>query len=359
MRAMPERRSCGAQLAKILDQSTDSTGRYSKIGNASAVSHSRRRSEHLLRPSASANNASMLEEAEENPDYVEARNRIAARLANLNGEPSSSRNSPYHKRQGSAGNLTSLISFDPKSSTLIRVQEHQNDTDDESEIVEQEEPRPKTLQVCRSHSQDSSPAFPAPTLPRVFEQTSDSGHHSTNSNNSPNWSNGGISFPSHFNPNYMPITRKSFKCFIIFHVSKSFKIPFLESRELSLRLNDSKSPESLNYEQIGCRQVSTAFPVTHTRQRSYCGVSVSTAMPLAKPETNDSYYNRGYARHPPETQNSPIISTHFSKAFHDRWLSGQDQSHDDLPPPPPLTTLINTTKLPQVPSDPHIEGLLV
>jgi hypothetical protein len=202
MRNMIERRSCGTQLAKILDQSTDSTGRYSKIGNTSV--HSRRRSEHFLRPSASANNAAtMLEEAEENPEYIEARNRIASRLANLSGEPSTTRSSPYHKRQGSAGNLTSLISFDPKSSTLIRVQEHQNDTDDESEIVEQEEPQ----QVCRSTSQDSSPAFPAPTAPRVFEQASDSGHHST-SNNSPNWSQGGISFPPNFNPNYMPITRR-------------------------------------------------------------------------------------------------------------------------------------------------------
>jgi hypothetical protein len=85
---------------------------------------------------------------------------------------------------------------------------------------------------------------------------------------------------------------------------------------------------------------------------------MSTAMPLAKPETDNSYYNHDY---PPrlESQNSPIVSTHFSRAFHNRWLSGQDQSHDDLPPPPPPTTLINTSKMPQVPSDPHIEGLLV
>ncbi|KAI6184251.1 hypothetical protein M3Y97_00576000 [Aphelenchoides bicaudatus] len=340
MRTLPERRSCGAQLAKILDQSADSTGRYSKIGNSSTISHSRRRSEHLLRPTASANNATtMLEEAEENPDYVEARNRVALRLANLNGE-ASTRSSPYHKRQGSAGNLTSLISFDPKSNTLIRVQEHQNDTDEEFETVEQEEtPRPQTN---RSRSQDSTPCFPAPNPPRAFEQASDSGHHSTtNSNNSPNWSQGGISFPAHFNPNYMPIT---------------------QAREIPLRLNNSKSPESVNYEQVGGRLIATAFPVgTHSRQRSYCGVSVSTAMPLSKPEVEDPYYNRDYQpRHPTEPQNSPIVSTHFSRAFHDQWLSGQDhQSFDDLPPPPSLT-IINTTKLPtQVPSDPHIEGLLV
>jgi hypothetical protein len=126
-------------------------------------------------------------------------------------------------------------------------------------------------------------------------------------------------------------------------------------------MNDSKPPEAFSptqYEQIGCRLISTAFPVTHARQRSYCGVSLSTSMPLAKPETEDTYYNRAYPqRRQPEPQNPPIVSTHFSRAFHDRWLSGQDP--DDLPPPPPPTTLINTSKMPQVPSDPHIEGLLV
>lgn len=189
LRSLPERRSCGAQLAKILDQSIDSnTSRYSKIGTPTAMSHSRRRSEYHLRPTASANNAVKLENSEEDSEYMETRSRIAARLANLNGEPVANKISPYHKRQGSAGNLTSLISFDPKSETLIQVHEHQQDSDDDEIFTNNEEEQ--FSKFHRPNSRDSAPTFPAPTPPRVFpnEQASDSGHHSTNSNNSPNWS---------------------------------------------------------------------------------------------------------------------------------------------------------------------------
>lgn len=349
-RTLPERRSCGPQLAKILDQSADSACRYSKLGNAVSINQSRRKSEHL-RSTASANNATMLKETEDNSEYIKARRRVAARLANLNGEPPI-RASSYHKRQGSSGNLTSLISFDPKSSTFIRVQEHQNDTDEEEnvEVKEEEQPAP----ICRTNSPDSAPDFPAPTLTKAPEQSSDHSHHSTNSKDSPNWSQGGISFPpQQFNPNC--VTRR------LPRDSYNQGRRFAESREIPLRFSNDGvvSPESITYEQIGGRFISTAFPVTHSRQRSYCGISLSTAMPLIKQEQppEEEYSSYKIHKNQREIQHSPIVSTHFSRAFHDRWLSG-NHSHDDLPPPPP-TSLLNTANFPHSPASDQVEGLLV
>lgn len=39
------------------------------------------------------------------------------------------------ERRTSNNNLTSLISFDPKSNTLIRVREHQNDSSEDEESI--------------------------------------------------------------------------------------------------------------------------------------------------------------------------------------------------------------------------------
>jgi hypothetical protein len=306
LRSLPERRSCGAQLAKILDQSTDSTSRYSKIVNSS--NQQRRRCE--LRPTSSATNAVKLNE-EEDFNYLETRSRIAARLANLNGEPSVTKNSPHHKRQGSAGNLTSLISFDPKSENLIQVHSHQNESDDEDRINHENQP--------------SVPIFPAPPRVSSSEQASDSGHHSTNSNSS-NWSQAGISFP----------TRKYL-----------YKICLIFLTELRLAEMGTKSPESINYDQIGYPLVQTSFPVTHTRQRSYCGVTAATSIPLTKQNPEDAYYY--------QQRNAQLpITTQFSRTFHDRWISG-DRSNEDLPPLPKPISLMTQDHNP----DPRIEGLLV
>lgn len=329
----------------------DTTSRYSKIGDSAGISHSRRRSEHL-RPTASANNAVKTED--EDAEYMETRSRIAARLANLNGESVVGKTSPYHKRQGSAGNLTSLISFDPKSDTLIQVHEHQHSDDDNETIDMSDEHQNPISYRTRPNSRDSAPAFPAPTPPRVFanDPVIDSGHPSTNSNSSPNWSQGGISFPAQFQSNYMPISREFLNYSIFLYIIESKLITIfgvLDSREMSV-----KSPESINYEQLGCPLVSTAFPVvTHSRQRSYCGVSACSSVPLAKQHPPPIDYNYQ------QKSQQPIV-THFSRAFHDRWVSA-DRSHEDLPPPPKTISMISNSGIPQQEHhpDPRVEGLLV
>lgn len=117
-----------------------------------------------------------------------------------------------------------------------------------------------------------------------------------------------------------------------------------------------KSPESINYDQIGYPLVQTAFPVTHTRQRSYCGVTAATSIPLAKQDPEDAYYYKNYQQRSAQLP----ITTQFSRNFHDRWISG-DKSNEDLPPPLQPISLINgSSKLPQEHfPDPRIEGLLV
>ncbi|KAE9551867.1 hypothetical protein FO519_004916 [Halicephalobus sp. NKZ332] len=103
------------------------------------------------------------------------------------------------ERRNSNPNLTSLISFDPKSNTLIRVTELSNDEDEfqrtsrsDSNIYKEIADSGVKLRT-RTTSQESVPSIQAPIL-CGSQLNLDSGHPSSSTNSaSPDWSQAGIS----------------------------------------------------------------------------------------------------------------------------------------------------------------------
>ncbi|CAD5216524.1 unnamed protein product [Bursaphelenchus xylophilus] len=73
----------------------------------------------------------------------------------------------------SNGNLTALISFDPKSKDILKVSEHQNDSEDEADFGKYSSFR------NRNESQSSTPSIQAPVLSPFHRPDPDSGHPSS------------------------------------------------------------------------------------------------------------------------------------------------------------------------------------
>ncbi|CAD5211997.1 unnamed protein product [Bursaphelenchus okinawaensis] len=93
---------------------------------------------------------------------------VAERLANHSGE----REIKKMPKPLSNGNLTALISFDPKSKDILKVSEHHNDSEDEEEY----EPQRSTRR--RNDSETSTPSVQAP-MPSLIRPDRDSGHPSS------------------------------------------------------------------------------------------------------------------------------------------------------------------------------------
>ena len=104
------------------------------------------------------------------------------------------------ERRNSNPNLTALISFDPKSNTLIRVTEFNNEEDDlqrstrsDSNVYKEVMDSGVKLRTRRTTSQESVPSIQAPIL-NGSQLNLDSGHPSSSTNSgSPDWSQAGIS----------------------------------------------------------------------------------------------------------------------------------------------------------------------
>ncbi|KAI1727598.1 na,K-Atpase interacting protein [Ditylenchus destructor] len=242
------------------------------------------------------------------------------------------------ERRGSATNLTSLISFDPKSTTLIRVRKHQNESsfeDDEMRDAPRDEDSdayvhsnvlqkfpvtgPPAVNSSRhslhnsgqlennqqdplrafglSGSQDSVPSMRAPAppsypasiqpirqrmIPSSSSQTNLSAIKSENMDTkdtsgeiSPDWSQVGIQHPR--------------------------QAPGYEKSHASIGLQSNPTPANASiYECIGNRPMpSTAFPAVNqlscsqpVQPRSVTGVSVASAISLSR--------DYGYFRDPPQ-----------------------------------------------------------
>lgn len=104
--------------------------------------------------------------------------------------------------RSSISNLTSLVSFDPKSNTLIRVREHMDDPSDD-DFCEKAAGLPE-----RPPSSDipTTDAPPPPVNSRYIDISStDSGRPSTDSNNGYDWSSSPIAYPSVSTQNRLPL----------------------------------------------------------------------------------------------------------------------------------------------------------
>ncbi|KAH7727431.1 Protein T13H5.6 [Aphelenchoides avenae] len=178
------------------------------------------------------------------------------------------------ERRGSNNNLTSLISFDPKSNTLLRVREHHNDASEDEYTADGSDdlPPPPVGNTQRSESQDSVPSIQAPVLstnPRLYQHErslTDSGHPSTSSHSgaSPDWAQAGITH----RPSPVPSAKG-------------------QNRIIGYdpAICDPEPPRPSNHAYADvCRPStsSTAFPAQHRREPSYAGISLSTTIPLAK-----------------------------------------------------------------------------
>uniref|UniRef100_A0A914CBS2 Sodium/potassium-transporting ATPase subunit beta-1-interacting protein n=1 Tax=Acrobeloides nanus TaxID=290746 RepID=A0A914CBS2_9BILA len=168
------------------------------------------------------------------------------------------------QRRGSSNNLSSLVSFDPKSSTLIRVKEHLDEVEDaprKDPFQQQNVYREVYMCPKRSNSQDSVPSIDAPVLSQDLRinPDMDSGHPSSSANSgaSPDWSQVGISHP---------------------RAPPTTTIP---SRPLGYdpALCDIQPPRPLHRVVPPPSTSVTAFPVEHQR-RSLNATYLSTAIPL-------------------------------------------------------------------------------
>uniref|UniRef100_A0A915DUH1 Sodium/potassium-transporting ATPase subunit beta-1-interacting protein n=1 Tax=Ditylenchus dipsaci TaxID=166011 RepID=A0A915DUH1_9BILA len=186
------------------------------------------------------------------------------------------------ERRNSATNLTSLVSFDPKSNTLIRVREHQNDSSDEAEDMGVKELGSGLTEEVRmidyvvsgrlnTGSQDSMPSIKAPVLTPNFRAST-----SKNQNSQPlrqRMPPPGIDLQhpasEYQNPDHRP------------------ESPNNPSPDWSQAVLNTPNPVNNSiYECVGGHRPvpSTAFPVTHhERQRSVTGISVASAITLTRP----------------------------------------------------------------------------